>query len=279
MKLKKCIFVLSLSFNALGVVLLLLIAMAFFWHYRPLHPTWQWRVKARTHTGDRISVKTYKELGREVFFLRVTSRRNVSLGMEAPRWFVMDFSKEGTDVIVSADPGIYTVIGQHLIADQRYGLEIMDKKLEEQWHLAYTGSRYVVFSNNVFSVSAKRGFFVRKRPEVRRSTWESSDERIDPTPPEWDGVMGLNLTLFDSKIEEEGWLVYISTSFREVRDMDAVSHPPGLVLSNTNDVTAVASRTIYIDAGQNVSFRPQRAKTGGTNGFENLRFKADSFLP
>jgi len=169
-KRKKWTFVLSFTFNAVvftGILLIAMIALEYF-DIRPLHPTGQWQVKAYTHAGDRVSVRIYKELGHEVFFLRLASHRNVSLGTKKPRWFTVDFSERETDMVVSVDPRIYTVICQHFIIEQNYGLDVLDGKDGDYW-FSYTREA-VIFSNNFFFVSATQKNSGRPSVEVHRST-------------------------------------------------------------------------------------------------------------
>ncbi|MCL1919715.1 MAG: hypothetical protein FWG50_01350 [Kiritimatiellaeota bacterium] len=242
---------------------------------RPLIPASQWQVKSGTHTGESISVKTYQVKGHETFFLCV--------GNERPEWFAVDFSgikhkltwhafpDDAVHVLYMA-PRIFPFL--HYNINGQRGRDILDAKTDRLWYLSDTGDT-IVFSNEVFFVSMTNENSGRPPVEVHKVSWA---ERIDDTPPEWDGVMGLDLTFFDKNADAEGWAVHISVPFRDSRDAKAVAHPPGFVLSNTSDVTATATRTIYIDAGQNVRFRPERAKTGLTNGAEHLEFKADAFI-
>ena len=172
MNYKKWILWLSLTFNVLVYGTGLLIVVIVCWHYPPLHPTWQWRAKASTHTGTPIPVKPYKELGRNVFLLNVDSGKDKPLGKEYPLWFVMDFSMKGRPVMVEEGPRIDTVADVNFVINRYPGSNILYGK-GGGWHLAYT-NKSVVFSNDVFSVSAeRRDLFFRTTPEVHRHTGDN----------------------------------------------------------------------------------------------------------
>jgi len=282
MKYEKWIFRFSLVLNVLVVLpFAILCCLVLYmvwgnWHSRQLIPfkATGWQLEAGTHTGNALSVKPYKTRGQgqegEVFYLHVAGGDDTPLS----EWFSIALSEDNEDLIIRCPP-VRTSPSPRL-ANWNPGIEIMSgKDIPVIWWLSYTGDK-VVFSNQTFFVSATQENSGRPPASVHKVSWT---ERIDNTPPEWDGVMGLNLTLFDPHFEEEGWAVYISIPFRDSRDIKTVPHPAGLVLANTNDVTAVASRTIYIDAGQNVGFRPQRVRSGLTNGLEQLKFKVNSFIP
>ena len=123
-----------------------------------LFPTWQWQVQVGTHTGESIPSKIYKKFGRNLFFLCVEWG-------EDEGWSTMEFCEDGKVHVSAAEhPYWYYISGGHS------GRNILDPMSKERWHLAYT-NKSVVFSNDVYSVSAKRrGLFFRTTPEVHRST-------------------------------------------------------------------------------------------------------------
>jgi len=170
-KWKKPIFVLSLTFNVLALTAALFITVPILRYYRPLHRSWQWRVKASTHAGESVPVKTYKMLGRSVFFFRVGGD-DVPIGRGNPRWFAMDTTvTNGVDVYHS-DPGTSPIL--YYPADTGgYGIDILDGKYEEFCYLTYRRNyigKSVVFSNHLFSVSAKQRVLGLKTVEVHEST-------------------------------------------------------------------------------------------------------------
>ena len=107
-----------------------------------------------------------------MFLLNVDSGKDKQLGEEYPLWFVMDFSTKGTPVIVEECPRIEAVAGVNFVINRYPGSDILYGK-GGGWHLAYS-NKSVVFSNNVFSVSAtRRGLFSRKTDEVHRHTGDN----------------------------------------------------------------------------------------------------------
>lgn len=267
MNCKKWIFRLSLMLNVLAVVGILLIVLVFFWYNRPLRPTTEWLVQASTHAGKPVSVETYKTLGREMFFLRVD---DADLGMVChwvnPRWFVMDFPKNKEDVVVLIDPRMGKLFGRFLLLERLEGVDILDNVLKERWYLSYTGNS-VVFSNRVLAVSATRKNPSPKTVEVHKNTWERV--LANPPPPLWipsqygPEVSGYKLTLSDPYFDEDGWAVFINRPFRDSPDTNTVLHTASVVLTNTNDVRAEVSRTIYVELKHSagVDFYVERVKT------------------
>jgi len=91
---------------------------------------------------------------------------------------------------------------------------------------------------------------------------EPNEEREDDTPPDWDGLLGLDLTLCDMDLYDDAWILRINVPFRDVPDKSAAQDYFGSPLTNVGNVTQVARRTIYVEAGQNVSFWLQRVSAG-----------------
>ena len=185
MKYKEWILRVSLFLSVLAVVGMSLIVVISFWYYRPLHPTWRWQVTATTHDGERLSVKPYKMLGRNVFFLRIHDSGDTLDGKKDIRWFAICFpssrdkrlaleeEQEVLDdvVVYHTDPGTSPCL--YYPADVGgYGIDILDGKVEECWYLTYS-NKSVVFSNSVFSVSAKRPSLAFKTAEVHRHTGDN----------------------------------------------------------------------------------------------------------
>ena len=153
LKYKEWMFRLSLTLNALALFGGSLIVASVLWHNRPLHSTTEWQGEARTHTGTPVSVKTYKALGREVFFLCVDGGdRHTLRSWINPLWFAMSFSQDGAGVTVLKEPRMENLFGWHLALERLGGMDI---GLSELWGLSCTGNS-VVFSNDVFFVSMSR---------------------------------------------------------------------------------------------------------------------------
>ena len=115
--------------------------------------------------------------------------------------------------------------------------------------------------------------------EIVKKGCEPNEERLDLTPPEWDGIVGLDLTLADTWLDDDGWALYINVPFADEPGTNAVKHPAGIVLANTDDVTVVAERTIYIEAGQNVKFHIERVEIGQVRWFDEFTVTIDAFIP
>jgi|GEM_PF-1664430 len=263
MKYKEWMFRLSLVLNMLVFFPLFYIVVNIFWHNRSLRPTTEWRAEAVTHAGKPISVEPYKVLGRDVLFLYVKEAHYTPFGEWYPRWFVVDFSDKADDVNVFVGPLMSSLMNQHLAFKERYGVNILDGEIRELWHLSYTGNS-VVFSNRVFSVSATRKKPNHKTVEVHKNTWEAVV--ANPPPPRSLAlserkVTGFKLTLFDPHLAEDGWAVFINVPFWDTPDTNIAPQTASVVLTNTNDVRATVSRTIYAESWVGVNFYAERVRT------------------
>ena len=145
-----------------------------------LFPSTRLRVTATTHKGKPVSVTTYKEFNRKVFFVYVGGGEKDWLPQGERGWFVIDFSAKRGDGLVIVGPTVMegsrwslTVKKGDKGAKDEYGVDILD--IEEVWHLAYT-NKSVVFSNDVFSVSAKRRGLFFPTPEVHRHSGDNLDK-------------------------------------------------------------------------------------------------------
>jgi len=179
MKYEKWRFRVSLTLNVLVVLLfamcccLILYAVLGNWHKRQLIPfkATGWQLEASTHTGQPLSVKPYKTRGQgpegERFYLRIVGGDDTPLS----RWFTLDFSDEDLGVIVRDTP-IHTSSSPRLV-NWHPGLDITNPKLEEgTWWFSYTGDK-MVFSNQVFFVSATQENSGRPPVEMHRSTGDT----------------------------------------------------------------------------------------------------------
>ena len=115
--------------------------------------------------------------------------------------------------------------------------------------------------------------------EIYTHSCDDEDFSIDSTPPEWDGIIGLDLTLCDPYFDDDGWNLYINVPFRISLETNATIYAAGVVLSNTTNVTATASQTVYIDAGQNVIFHIERVEIGQIHWYDEFAVTIDAFIP
>ena len=152
---------------ALNVLMYGYISVDMLLYYRPLLPTKQWQVKAGTHLGKPMPVKAYKMLGRDTFFLRIGNGDKVWDRWKHSQWFVMHFANnEELDVFVTC-PGIFPFL--YYQTDRYLGVSILDRKIDDLWHLSYTGDS-AVFSNATYFVSATQKNSARPAVEVHRRT-------------------------------------------------------------------------------------------------------------
>jgi len=125
-----------------------------------------WQLEAGMHTGKPLSVKPYKTRWpeRDVIHLHIVDECEISLS----RWFAMDFSDEKEHMVVRDRINILPSPRPHLI-NWNPGVDILGGKLEgEVWWLSYTGDK-VVFSNQVFFVSATQENSGRPPVEVHKA--------------------------------------------------------------------------------------------------------------
>ncbi|MCL1919716.1 MAG: hypothetical protein FWG50_01355 [Kiritimatiellaeota bacterium] len=108
---------------------------------------------------------------------------------------------------------------------------------------------------------------------------EPGEEREDLTPPEWNGLIGLDLTLKDMDLYDDAWELHISVPYRDVPDTNAFLNPAGWLLTNVGDVTQVAARTVFVEAGQNVRFKIGRIDVGQIAGTDEFAVTIDAFIP
>ena len=101
----------------------------------------------------------------------------------------------------------------------------------------------------------------------------------DDTPPEWNGLIGLDLTLCDTDFYDDTWILMINVPFRSSPYLSAPEDYSSIALTNLGDVTKLAERTIYVKAGQNVTFRLIRVETGQTAGTDEFSVTIDAFIP
>ena len=101
----------------------------------------------------------------------------------------------------------------------------------------------------------------------------------DKTPPDWDGIMMLQLSLCDMFLDDDGWELYITVPFKESPDTNAVWNPAGAVLDNLDDVESIAYRTVYIEAGQNVEFYIKRVEIGQNHWSDEFQVTIEAFIP
>ena len=181
MKIKKWMFWLIIFPLPIHIVVVLFIL-----HLKPLSliPTTRWQVEAGRHDGKPVSVKTYKMLGREAYFFRVDGGEENPLDSPAlltdvykgrsMKWFVIDFPKikryaQDDEVRVSLMRPDISPYWCAAYGD--YAVNIVGgKNMPETWWLSYTGDT-VVFSNEVFFVSATQKNSGRKPVEVHRQSW------------------------------------------------------------------------------------------------------------
>jgi len=100
---------------------------------------------------------------------------------------------------------------------------------------------------------------------------ETPKARVDDTPPEWDGIMGLDITLENPLPDGGAWAFIITIPFRNSPGTDSALQPPGILFTDADMKDEKTARTVYIEAGQNLSFKLDRAEPGQThwrNGWE-----------
>jgi len=144
------------------------------WGYRPLFSAKQWQVKAGTHSGKPLAVKIYKRLGSEKFYLRIDGGGDAPLcywpsKRESLRWFTMNFPDDKERIITKEGTSVRT-FPYPCSRNRDSGLNILSEKFDgEVWCFSYTGDS-VVFSNDLFFVSATQENSGRPPVEVHRST-------------------------------------------------------------------------------------------------------------
>jgi len=110
--------------------------------------------------------------------------------------------------------------------------------------------------------------------------WQDPMEgRTDNTLSDWGGLTGIDLSLCDMWLDDDGWALDINVPFKYSPETNAVWNSPGEVLTNITNVEIVAHQTIFIQAGQDVKFNIERVEIGQDHWWDEFVVTIEAFIP
>ena len=152
------------------IILALLANALFVWFFRPLVPTWRWRVKAETSSGIPLFVKTYKWLGfnQGAFYIQIKSKDGTPLYISPPewtkpeelteRWFKVLFTKDKAlvnDTYANTYPYLCKILPDILFGQDECNNILVYRGGIENWGLS-RNDKSLIFSNALITVSVTK---------------------------------------------------------------------------------------------------------------------------